>query len=583
MGTSRVDDTLPVTSRAATGGRHAARGRGRRGTAGPALLLGAALPALLGLGGLLLDREGPYLPVGDQAILELTVRDVGRHEVLLGPYSRFGWYHPGPLAAYLLAVPYRLLGGAHQSLAVGALVIGGIGTVAAVLLVRRRAGTLAAVWALLVVTVTVRLLGADFLRDSWNPHLPVLPFLAGVLLCWTAIRGDAWALPVAVVPMSLAVQSHVGYLPPVGAVGVVLVAGLLLRAVRHRRPDGGRTARGRGRWLVAAVAAVVVGALLWLPPIVQQVTGTPGNAGVVFDDLRRGSADASVPLPDALRAIADELGRLPVYVVGADPPDASLVPGRWPPWAIAAGAALFVAALAVGLLRRRGDVVWLGVLTLAVAAAGVAAVARIEGLPLYYITRWTVVVGVLAWTTVGVGLLPELATGVHRTVGRSRQTRRAVRPEAVLGVPLAALAAVAVLVTGVGTALAETPSTDVTGQVGRLGAAVVADLDRQGLRTAADPPVVRVDFADTTRPVLVGTIYPGFGLVLYLVRAGVDVQVLDVWRLPFGPRYTDRSANAGYVVTVAYADGSSPPPEPWQRVLAVEGGFAVHGGMPPAG
>jgi hypothetical protein len=49
-----------------------------------------------------------------------------------------------------------------------------------------------------------------FLRDPWNPYLPLLPFALYVVLCWAAICGDAWAVPVAVLPASLAVQSHVG-------------------------------------------------------------------------------------------------------------------------------------------------------------------------------------------------------------------------------------------------------------------------------------------------------------------------------------------------------------------------------------
>jgi hypothetical protein len=52
--------------------------------------------------------------------------------------------------------------------------------------------------------------------------------------------------------------------------------------------------------------------------------------------------------------------------------------------------------------------------------------------------------------------------------------------------------------------------------------------------------------------------------------------------MPFGARYTDRADDAGYVVTLAYSDRTSPPPEPWQQVLAVEGELAVYGGVPPA-
>ena len=38
--------------------------------------------------------DEPYVPMTDQALFELTVHDVGRHQVLLGPYSRFGGTTP---------------------------------------------------------------------------------------------------------------------------------------------------------------------------------------------------------------------------------------------------------------------------------------------------------------------------------------------------------------------------------------------------------------------------------------------------------------------------------------------------------
>ncbi|MDT0277087.1 hypothetical protein [Blastococcus goldschmidtiae] len=585
MTTSRTDEpitgTPPVAADSPDDDGARTSPAARRGL-GAALGLLAALPAILGLVALWLDRDEPYFPFGDQAILALSVDAVGEHDVLLGAYSRFGWYHPGPMATYLLAGVYRVLGGATQAMAVGTLVIAGLATAVAVWLVHRRAGALPALWTVLVLALSVRMLGAGFLYDSWNPLLPVLPFLAGVLLCWTAILGNSWALPLAVVPMSLALQAHIGYLPAVGAVGAVLVLGLLLRAVRRLRrrnrpvPDGADRPRRALRWLVAVVAALALAALLWTPPLVQQVTGSPGNLGELAEYLLEGSPEDPAGLGTGLRGVADEFGKIPAYLVGAGSPDEPLLPEAWPPVAIAVGLAMFVLALADGVRRRREDVVWLGVLTLAVAAAGVAAIARIDGFTYTYLTRWTVVVGILAWTTVGVSLMPELRAVARRWAGPRRG-------DALLAVPLAVLATAAVLVTGLGTARATPPMTDVTGQIGRLEEAVLADLDQRGLRAGTDEPVVRVDFPGTTRPDdLVGTFWPGTGLVLELHRDGVDVQVSPFWRMPFGDRFTDRADDAGYVVTLAYSDGSSPPPEPWQQILLVDGELQVYGGVPPS-
>ncbi|RBY84002.1 hypothetical protein [Blastococcus sp. TF02A-26] len=579
----RPDDGAPEQERRPDDpGASAAPARGGRllrWAAGLVLALLAAVPAVLGLIAVLQERGEPYLPIGDQAFLELNVREVGSGDVLLGAYSRFPWYHPGPMLAYLLAVPFAAVDEAHQGLAVGALVIAGISTVAAVLLVRRRLGVGVALWTLLVLTVTVRLLGDGFLRDSWNPYVPVLPLLVAALLVWTAVRGSAWALVLAVLPMSLAVQAHVGYLPAVGALGGVLAAGLLVRAVRARRSRrrAEPAARNWLRWPVAVLAAIALGIVLWLPPISQQLTGSPGNMGLLLDYFRDGSREAELSMGQALRAVADEFGRVPAYVAGAAPPSRLLLPVGWPVWGIAVGLALFVVALANGVRRRSGDVLWLGATTVALGAAGVAAVARIEGLPFPYVTQWTTVVGVLAWTTVGASLLPELVGAVRYLLGRVRQR---VRPDLVVAAPLAVLATVAVVVAGTAVARTETPMTDTTGDIARLEEAIVADLDRTGL--AGQDPLVRIDFPGTTRADdLLGTFWPGAGLVLELVRDGIETRVAEFWVAPFGTRYTEGADDADYVVTLAYSDGTSPPPEAWQRVLDVQGELQVYGGVPP--
>ena len=289
MTTSRTDEPTVAPPPVAAGGPAdagaAGPGPAAVGSAGPS---GRRRPAgrragVFGLAALVLDREQPYFPFGDQAILALSVDAVGEHEVLLGAYSRFGWYHPGPMATYLLAGVSVPDGRRDQALAVGALVVGGLASAGAVWLVRRRAGALRRRCGRCCWRWPCACSARDFLRDSWNPFLPVLPLLAGVLLCWTAVRGDAWALPLAVVPLSLAVQAHVGYLPPVGAVAAVLVAGCWSGrcGACGRGPPGRGDGAGRSggrRWLVAGVAALGFRRSSGRRPSIEQRTGTPGNA-----------------------------------------------------------------------------------------------------------------------------------------------------------------------------------------------------------------------------------------------------------------------------------------------------------------
>ena len=81
-----------------------------------------------------------YRPIADDAWIELQIRDIGHHAVLLGPYSRFGWFHPGPLLYYVLWLPYRLAGSSGASLAIAALTLNGLVVVAIAFVARRRGG-----------------------------------------------------------------------------------------------------------------------------------------------------------------------------------------------------------------------------------------------------------------------------------------------------------------------------------------------------------------------------------------------------------------------------------------------------------
>src|SRR5215471_15570875 len=95
----------------------------RRGRSARAALIALALLPIA----VLLTRVGfqDWHPAGDAAVLALRVAEVGTsHTPLVGPYSRFGWAHPGPMLAYSLALPYRVLG--NRGLLVGSLAISGL-------------------------------------------------------------------------------------------------------------------------------------------------------------------------------------------------------------------------------------------------------------------------------------------------------------------------------------------------------------------------------------------------------------------------------------------------------------------------
>ena len=182
-----------------------------------------------------------WTPVGDWALLELRTRSVGgTHTPLVGPYSRFGWSHPGPALFFALAIPYRLVGSRPEGLLVAALLVNAASVVGIVLLAWRRGRRPLTVGTAIALVLLCHAVGADFLRDPWNPYITVLPFAALIFLAWSIVCGDAWMLPIAVLVASFIVQSHVGYAALVVAVLGVAIVWRVVDLVRppSRRSDG---------------------------------------------------------------------------------------------------------------------------------------------------------------------------------------------------------------------------------------------------------------------------------------------------------------------------------------------------------
>lgn len=200
-----------------------------------------------------------YVPVQDIALIDMRVRDVWSLDIpLVGPYSRLGWSHPGPLMYYLLAPLSLVTGGAAWATLVGSALLQG-------------------------VAVARTATGPFMLLEAWNPHV-AFPFFVPYLL-------QAWLIGAAFVA-SLLVQSHIGYLPLV----IVIAAWALWR----RRGDlhrEGRRLRDLGAWRPAAILTAV----LWFPPLLENAVRWPGVDRVAppARDPARGSVlgDETRPAP----------------------------------------------------------------------------------------------------------------------------------------------------------------------------------------------------------------------------------------------------------------------------------------------
>lgn len=355
-----------------------------------ALLLAAAClaPFLV----LLVELVGQqWYPAGDRSLIELRVRDVGANTPLVGPYSRYGWSHPGPAMYWLWAIPYRLTGSTPVSLLIATAVINA-GSVAAMLWIAWRRGRLVLLALTSAVLATlISSVGSQFLVDPWNPFITVLPVGLFVMVTWATVDGERWALPATVGVGTFLVQSHVGYLAIVGVGALWVAVPRLLEWWRagHARPEfTGITAPGRLAW--------ALGVFLWAPVVWDQVLGS-GNLSKLVDYFTS-SEDPAVGLGygAGLAAREVELGapwmsgtREPVRIDGGV--EATGLRGLWLVLLLLAvgGALSWWASRRTELRpdRSRGAALLAGVVA-SMVVAGVIAVARINEVAFDYLVRW---------------------------------------------------------------------------------------------------------------------------------------------------------------------------------------------------
>jgi hypothetical protein len=399
-------------------------GRGRwvpslRSRRWPATASGSGVTAVLGLTallavplvvGLVVLREPRWLPLSDMAHIELFVRDVGTsHTPLYGPIGRIYAFddvgnHPGPLPFYALAPVYRLLGADGWSLqaATVSVVVGAAAV--AVWLGFRRGGWPFALAVATTLALLMRGFGPSVLIEPWNPHLAPGWWLVFLLAAWSVLGRDLVALPVAVAAGSFCAQNHIAYLPLVGIPTAVLVAVLVLRLRRaHGVPDRAEWRRQLA-WLAGSAGLLAV---LWLPPVVQQVDPSPdqaGNMSLIANHLRH-QEDLRYTIHEATTVWIAHLDVL-------DMPTGELAkPLPWDSTPLDRAGLGFLAAwlvtVALAWRRRHPDLLRLHAVAGLASALGWLAFVRLTGPPWPYLFYW-------AWVTSALMLLAAAWTLLSR-------------------------------------------------------------------------------------------------------------------------------------------------------------------------
>lgn len=332
----------------------------------------------------------------DWALLELGIRDVGSADTpFVGPYSRFGWNHPGPLLYLLIAPFYRLLGADAGAMFAGAALVNVASIVGIVLVSRRMGGRRLMV--VMGLGLTLLTLGAgSTLADPWNPYLALLPFALFLLAAASIAQGDLVLIPLAIAAGSFTVQAHIGYAAPVALLTLwaVVVAGI---AVRFRWRGGDRVP-SRRRWLIAGTSIAVL-AVAWILPAIEQATSNPGNVTEIVEYFTTNTEEPA-GWTEALRIMALEVQPVGPWLGGGEPANAFGALSTPTMWLALPFVALLIAA-AVLCWRRKDTAAGVLVATVMVAVlAGVLATSRITGITYFYLVRSWWAVAMLGWVSV---------------------------------------------------------------------------------------------------------------------------------------------------------------------------------------
>ncbi len=482
----------------------------------------------------------------DTAVTESFTLLASRGDLLLGPYSRFQWHHPGPVCFYWMAPFYVLSGARTTGLNAGALSLNVLAlAIVAWTLVRRASGAVS--FGTMVALALFVWRTPELLISPWNPHLPVFAIIALLVVAADAVSGTPAALPLTLVLASLAGQTHVALLPlaiAVGGASTLAVAIRMWRGVdRPSRP---------ARVALASAAALIV---IWLPTLVEQIIDRPGNLGLIWTFFASQSHHGQT-FGLALSAWADMLA-------GPLRPDFYVAHG-WRfvespvRWAEALACAQLLGLVVVGARAWRRRMSFDASLAMLVFTASLVALwsaTRIEDEIFDHAVFWMSALGVLNLGALAGLSIDFLANRLDR-VGPTRPVRFAA----------IALSIVALFV-GVGELRDATVRSFAPGPESDAARAVAGDVQRSLRERGVERPLVRFD-QDAWGMVA--------GVVLQLQKAGVVVAVEDDWMAMYTPAFRATGREPLEIAIVGAAEHVRLSSRPGDRVVSSRSPLFAH-------
>jgi hypothetical protein len=236
---------------------------------------------------------GGWIALGDNGLILLRAHDVGTsNHPLLGTWTSASLTagrnvnNPGPLWFDVLA-PFVRLGGPSVGLALGVMAINVAAIVVTAWAAHRAGGLRALILAMALSAGLAWAMGSELLFDAWQPHAMLLPFWALLVMGWAVASGHLVFAPIVVGVASLLVQTHLSFVYVVAIVGGASVAMLAFHLRQLTLTDPDRWTHERPAVRQAVIWSAVVGAVAWIQPLIDQITGE----GNLVDLVASGGAD----------------------------------------------------------------------------------------------------------------------------------------------------------------------------------------------------------------------------------------------------------------------------------------------------
>jgi hypothetical protein len=497
------------------------------------LVLMVAFPLAVALGVL---RQPRWYPLLDLAQTEVRVRDVGTGDPpLIGLAGRIEadgrqGSHPGPLSFWALAPFYRMFGATSWALQAAAMALNVAAMGMAVWIAHRRGGLALALGVAAALAVVARAYGPSTLTEAWNPYMPAMWWIVFLLAVWSVACDDLPLLPVAAFAGFFCMQTHISYAVLVTGMGLLLLA-FAWDSARRRGPAARRPVL---RWTLVAAG---LGAVVWVAPVVEQLTNSPGNLSILWEYF--GDPDE--------KAIGPRRG-LELLLVRLDPwrlvqtVPASLnhrgeeqLAFRWgttgtlvPGLIVLAG---WATTVVVAWRLRHRPLLRLHLVLGVALLLGAVTLSRIFGYVWYYLSLWMA----------GVTALMLLAGVWTLAVVVGRRLAGRIRDRAAMAGRLA-LAGVIALFAGLMTidaAYVKSPDPLLSRIMSEVVPPTIDALDDGAAPGGGRDGHYLVSWSD---PYAIGS--QGYGLLLELERAGFDVGTLDRYRASVTPHRVRHPAEA---------------------------------------